>query len=57
MQTEAHFPNVEEEISTLFRKIDGFQASYTNLTLDLSQKKNIAKSLIVRIEDARLYNQ
>lgn len=52
----AHFPNIEEEIVTLFRKIDGFQASYMNLSLDLTQKKNIKKNLIIRIEDARLYN-
>lgn len=44
------------EITELFRKIDGYQATYTNLSLDLSQKKNQEKNLIIRIEDARLYN-
>lgn len=56
LQTVAHFPNVEVEITELFRKIDGYQATYTNLSLDLSQKKNQEKNLIIRIEDARLYN-
>lgn len=57
LQTEASYPQIEEEISTLFRKIDGLQLSYQNLTLDMTQKKNLQKNLIVRIEDARLYNQ
>lgn len=52
----AHFPSVEEKITTLFRKIDGFQASYMNLSLDMAQKKNMKKNLIIRIEDARIYN-
>ncbi|XP_037037764.1 Bardet-Biedl syndrome 2 protein homolog [Bradysia coprophila] len=57
LQTQASYPQIEEEISTLFRKIDGLQISYQNLTLDMTQKKNLQKNLIVRIEDARLYNQ
>ncbi|KAJ6641444.1 Bardet-Biedl syndrome 2 protein like [Pseudolycoriella hygida] len=57
LQTEANYPQIEELISVLFRKIDGLQTSYRNLTLDMAQKKNLQKNLIVRIEDARLYRQ
>lgn len=56
LQTTAHFPQIELRIVELFRKIDGYQATYGQLSADLSQKVNQQKNLIVRIEDARLYN-
>lgn len=56
LQTVVHCPKIEQDIADLFRKIDGLQQSFINLSLDLSQKKNLEKNLIVRIEDARLYN-
>lgn len=56
LQTTAHFPHIELNIVELFRKIDGYQSTYGQLSADLSQKVNQQKNMIVRIEDARLYN-
>lgn len=56
LQTVANFSGVETEIKELFRKIDGLQVTFGALSVDLSQKIMQQKSLIVRIEDARLYN-
>lgn len=56
LQTVAHFSGVENDIKELFRKIDGLQATFGALSVDLSQKIVQQKSLIIRIEDARLYN-
>lgn len=56
LQTTAHFPQIEIRIVELFRKIDGYQATYGQLSVDLSQKINQQKNMIVRIEDARAFN-
>lgn len=55
LQTEAHFPAVEQEVHEWFRKIDGYQRTYGQLSVDMAQKKNQERALIVRLEDARLY--
>lgn len=56
-QTTAHFPRVADELNDLFERIDGYETTYTNLTLDVAHKKNIAKNLLIQAEDARLYNE
>lgn len=56
-QSTAHFPDVTKEISQLFDRINGFQSTYTQLTFDITQKKNMAKNLLLRAEDSRLYNE
>lgn len=57
LQTEAHFPAVEQQVQEWFRKIDGYQRTYGQLSVDLAQKKNQERALVVRLEDARLYQQ
>lgn len=55
LQTRAHFPGVEQEVREWFRKIEGYQRTYGQLSVEMAQKKNQERALVVRMEDARLY--
>lgn len=56
-QTIANFPAVTEKLTQYYKRIEGFESTYTNLILDVSHKKYIAKNLLIQAEDARLYNE
>lgn len=56
LASTAHFPEIIQEIIELFRKLDGLQSAYKNMNTDISQKINDVKNLIVRAEDARVYD-
>lgn len=57
VQTEAHFPNVETNVQELFRRIDGYQATFGSLSVEMAQKKNQERGLVLRIEDAIMHQQ
>lgn len=57
LQTQAHYPGVEEEVRELFRRIEGLQQTYGQVSVDMAQKKNQERALVVRMEDARLYDE
>lgn len=57
LMTTAFFPKVFEELTEYFRKLDGLQDAFKNLNSDVSQKVNTVKSLIIRAEDARTYDE
>lgn len=57
VQTVAHFPSVEANVAELFRRIDGYQKTFGSLSVEMAQKKNQERGLVVRIEDAIMHQQ
>ena len=57
LQTEVRLPETTGLIDNLFKKLDGLQETYKNLSIDVTQKISIVKNLIVRAEDARIYDE
>lgn len=55
-QSTAHFPEQEENIKELVEKINGIQDARIRLDADLADKVSIIRTLIIKAEDAFLFD-